>query len=487
VNRLRIVFAMAVLLLTGAAMAQAGSATEEAAAAPAAAAPSTEAASSTASTSSTTTTPQAQAQQTPGIFEKQPCPTPKIQHYRPTSQCGVDMFEPPKEETPEIPFEGLKLDWGAAFSQTYQSLKHRNTALPNIVAGVDQNQLINIGRGFDLAAANLYFNGQIADGVRLQLTMYLSSRHHNETWVKDGYILMDKLPFKTGLAHGLVDSMFEKFITVKVGHFEINYGDEHFRRTDNGEGMYNPFIGNYLLDSFTTEIGGEVYIRSNGIMVMGSMTGGEIKGNVLTPSKRRPAFITKIGFDRQVTPDLRVRLTASNYTIRKSPSDTLYGGDRGGSPYFCVMESAATGCGTAQAFSGDINPGFSYRVMAFQVNPFVKYKGLEFFGVLEHAKGSTATETQNRIWTQFGGEGVYRFAGDHLYLGARYDIAKGNFAGIVNQVSVNRTQFAAGWYLIRYLLLKTEYVIQNYKNFPPTDIRNGGRFQGTMVDAVLAF
>jgi hypothetical protein len=125
--------------------------------------------------------------------------------------------------------------------------------------------------------------------------------------------------------------------------------------------------------------------------------------------------------------------------------------------------------------------------MAFQVNPFIKYKGLEFFGVYETADGRTAAETINRPWRQHGGEVVYRFAGDHLFVGARYNRAKGKLAGISNELSVNRNQYAAGWFLNRHLLLKLEYVIQNYKNFPPSDIRNGGRFQGTMVDAVLAF
>jgi hypothetical protein len=421
-----------------------------------------------------------------GPFALLPCPTPKIQHLRPASQCGVNVFEPPKEDAAKIPFSELKLDWGVAFSQTYQSLKHHNSAQPNIVGGVNTNQPISIGRGFDLAGANLYLNGQIADGVRLGLTMYLSSRHHNEVWVKDGYILIDKLPFKLGIMHGLADGLFENVATLKIGHFEINYGDAHFRRSDNGQGMYNPFIGNYLLDAFTTEIGGELYLRAGGFLAMGSITGGEIKGNVLNAPNRRPAFITKIGFDRQVNPDLRVRLTASNYTIRKSPADTLFGGDRGGSPYFCVLESVS-GCGTSQAFSGTINPGFSWRVMALQVNPFVKYKGLELFGVMEHATGRSITELVDREWNQVGGEAVYRFANDHLFVGARLDRAKGGLANSINQVSANRTQFAAGWFLNHYLLVKSEYVIQNYKNYPVTNILNGGRFQGFMGDAVLAF
>jgi hypothetical protein len=417
-------------------------------------------------------------------FALLPCATPKIQHMRPTSQCGVNVFEPPKEDAFQIPFNDLKLDWGVAFSQTYQSLKHRNTAS---ITGSSTNQPINIGRGFDLAGANMYLNGQIADGVRLGLTMYLSARHHNEVWVKDGYILIDKLPFKLEAMNGIANTLFEKYVTLKVGHFEINYGDAHFRRTDNGQGMYNPFIGNYLLDSFTTEIGGELYLRANGFLAMGSITGGEIKGNVQNSVNRRPAFITKLGFDRQINPDLRIRLTASNYTIRKSPSDTLYAGDRAGSPYFCVLESASGGCGTSQGFSGTINPGFSWRVMAFQVNPFVKYKGFELFGVIEHATGRSATELADREWNQAGGEAVYRFANDHLFVGTRLDRARGQLANSINQVSNNRTQFAAGWFLNHYLLMKAEYVVQNYKNYPVTNIFSGGRFQGFMGDAVLAF
>ena len=49
---------------------------------------------------------------------------------------------------------------------------------------------------------------------------------------------------------------------VRVGHMEINYGDAHFRRSDNGNAIYNPFVGNYIMDAFTTEIGGEVYLKT---------------------------------------------------------------------------------------------------------------------------------------------------------------------------------------------------------------------------------
>src|SRR5690606_39402956 len=60
------------------------------------------------------------------------------------------------------------------------------------------------------------------------------------------------------------------------------------------------------------------------------VTGGEIKGDVFdSPDEtksRAPAFYGKLGVDRQLNDDLRVRLTGSAYTTSSSASNTLYGG-----------------------------------------------------------------------------------------------------------------------------------------------------------------
>jgi hypothetical protein len=155
------------------------------------------------------------------------------------------------------------------------------------------------------------------------------------------YLLIDASPIDWVPLHALM-----QFITMRVGHMEVNYGDAHFRRSDNGNALYNPFVGNYIMDAFTTEIGAEVYVRAKSVIAMGAVTGGELRGTVLTPEKRGPALIGKLGFDRQVKPDVRVRLTGSMYKADKSLSNTLYGGDRAGSRYYYVMENtAATGIG----------------------------------------------------------------------------------------------------------------------------------------------
>ena len=112
-----------------------------------------------------------------------------IQYLRFMDQRGLNQFETSKD--PGVEFTAFKLDFNAAFTAQVQDLKHSNTALPNVANGVNANQLQDIGFGFNNSTANLYLNAQLAPGIRVALTSYLSSRHHNETWVKDGYIQID--------------------------------------------------------------------------------------------------------------------------------------------------------------------------------------------------------------------------------------------------------------------------------------------------------
>jgi hypothetical protein len=371
---------------------------------------------------------------------------------------------------------------GGRFAQGAQHLRHSNTANPVLVAGVNRNELMAIGGGFNNAVANLYVDAQLARGIRVAMTSYLSSRHHSETWVKDGYFLIDASP----IAHPLLDLLMH-FATVKVGHFEVNYGDAHFRRTDNGQAMHNPLIGNLILDAFTTEIGGEGTLRVGPLLAMLGVTGGEIRGQVTGPSQRSPAWLAKFGFDRQLAPDLRVRLTGSTYGSAKTRSSTLYTGDRGGSPYFMALENTAA-TEAAQSWSGNIRPGFANVVHSYMVNPFVKYRAMEFFGTIETSTGKAIAEARKRTIRQLAGEGVIRFGRtEQLYAAARYNRVAGELAGIPNDISTDRWQAGGGWFVLPTVLAKAEYVRQRYYQFPLDDIRNGGRFSGLMVSGALAF
>jgi hypothetical protein len=408
-----------------------------------------------------------------------------IQHLRPVDQRGINVFEAPK--TDDTPYEGFKLSWGAAFTQQFQGLDHSNTALPKITTpaggtAYDANKLIQIGHGFNNAEANLYLNAQLAKGIRVALTSYLSTRHHNETWVKDGYLLIDESPIKWEPLENLM-----QFVTVKAGHFEINYGDSHFRRTDAGNAMYNPFVGNLIMDAFTTEVGGEVYVRLGAAMAMGGVTGGEVRGMIAQPQKRGPSFIYKLGFDRQVMSDLRIRLTGSMYSASHSVSNTLFSGDRAGSRYYDVLENVNS-TESANAWSGAIQPGMKNSIRATVINPFIKFHGLEYFGNIEKATGKAVAETGNRTWNQLSNELVYRFLpAEQVWVGARYNTANGRLAVTDPKETVKRVQTSAGWFITPGLMAKVEYVNQKYEGFLPTDIRNGGKFKGFMVEGVVGF
>ena len=402
-----------------------------------------------------------------------------IQYLRPQDKRGLNVFETTKD--PGVEFTGFKLDFGAAFTSQVQNLEHKTAALPNMVNGVNGNQLADIGFGFNNSTANLVLHAQLAPGIRVQLTSYLSSRHHNETWVKDGYIQIDQSPIDWAPA-----KMLFEIVTLKVGHMEINYGDAHFRRSDNGNALYNPFVGNYIMDAFTTEIGGEAYLKTGPVTAMAAIMGGEIRGTVLTPGQRGPAYVGKLGYDKQMSDDLRVRLTGSMYTTQKALSNTLYGGDRAGSRYYWVMENTAA-TENGQFTSGLINPGFKNTVTAMQVNPFVKFRGAEVFGVIERAEGKANAEATERVWKQYAVDAVYRFLPEEkAYVGARYNRAKGDLLGMPG-VGADRWQIGAGWFVLPGLLAKGEYVDQKYFGYPAMNVRNGGRFRGFVLEGVVGF
>ena len=126
---------------------------------------------------------------------------------------------------------------------------------------------------------------------------------------------------------------------------------------------------------------------------------------------------------------------------------------------------------------------------AYQLNPFVKVRGLELFGVIEQAKGTnSATEVGDRTWNQYSAEAVYRLLDDEkLFIAGRYNSAEGELVGMTEKVGADRTQLGAGWFLTPNMLLKAEWVTQKYRDFPTTDIRNGGKFRGWMLEGVVAF
>jgi hypothetical protein len=395
----------------------------------------------------------------------------------------MHVFEPSKADT--VIYDGFKLRIGGAFTQGYQNLKHENADTITVIA----NKLYQMSGGFNLAAANLNLDVQLGDGIRMFLENYMASRHHNEFWVKGGYIQIDKLPMFGN------PEWYTKYFRVKLGHMEVNYGDSHFRRSDGGNAIFNAFAENTIVDQFATEIGGEIYaFPTDGLMFMFGMTNGLIRNDIrdyeANPSggvtKKAPAILLKAAYDKSIS-DVRVRLSASMYSNSETPRSTIYSGDRTGSNYYGVLENTAFNA-SSNFSSGRFNPGTYNSVTAISINPFVKYKGFEVFGTYEIANGKAIAETEDRKTTQLAVEGVYRFlANEQLFLAARYNTVSSRLSGYAEDVTINRTSLAAGWFPTKNLLLKGEIVNQDYEGFKGNDIRNGGKFNGLVIQAVVGF
>ncbi|MDO5608020.1 MAG: hypothetical protein Q4G08_06145 [Capnocytophaga sp.] len=392
-----------------------------------------------------------------------------LKNYRPADKNGVNVFEAPKDTTSTN--NDVKVKIGGAFALQFQALQHENNG--NVA-------LYDIGNNFNLATANLDIDVKLYDGVNLNLRTYLSSRHHPEPYVKGGYITIDKLDFIK--KDFLADLM--QYVTIKIGHMENNYGDAHFRRSDNAQALYNPFVGNYIMDAFTTEVGAEVYYRRNGFIGMVGVTNGRL--NQTASGGTSPSTLLKLGYDKQINEDLRVRLTGSMYHTAQTTRAYLYGADRAGSRYYFVTEAeGATSSGNYT--SGRYNPAFNNQMTAFMINPFVKYKGLEFFGLIETVSGRATANADTRNFTQLGSELLYRFGqNENFYVGGRYNTVSGEIV-TGEDVKINRFNLGAGWFMTKNMLVKLEYVNQKYKDFPTADRLGGAKFSGFVAEAVIAF
>lgn len=384
-----------------------------------------------------------------------------LQNFRSVDKSGINVFEAPK--TPNTEFDGLYVWVGGDFALQFQGLTQENSG----------DSLADINSNFNLPTANLNIDVQLEKGLRMHLRTYLSSRHHTEAYVKGGYMQIDNLDF---IQEGLLSELMES-VRIKVGMDQINYGDAQFRRSDNASALYNPFVGNYIMDSFTTEPFMEVTVLNSGFIGVIGGTNGRLNQSVTSTDDGFVVF-GKLGFDIQPQEDLRLRLTGSFYNSSdKGTRDYIYGGDRAGSRYYAVAEGSD--------FSGRFNPRYAYQT-AFQINPFVKYQGLEFFGLIEQVNNGADA---GGGFTQLGGELIYRFGADeNVYLGGRYNTVTGEQTDAASEIEISRINFGGGWFLTENVLTKLEYVKQSYDGDGYNgSLYQGAEFSGIMVEAVISF
>ena len=54
-------------------------------------------------------------------------------------------------------------------------------------------------------------------------------------------------------------------------------------------------------------------------------------------------------------------------------------------------------------------------------------------------------------------------------------------------IKVDRFNLGGGWFMTKNILVKAEYVNQKYDGYKPTNILHEGKFNGYVLEAVIAF
>lgn len=429
-------------------------------------------------------------------------------------------FESPKIDVSN--FTKIKVDVGGDFALHFQSLKsHADSAM------------VPLGGNIYLPAANLNLNADLAPGIKVNLTTYLASRHHTNTYVQGGYLLMDQLPF---LNSNLADNIM-KSVTIKVGMMELNYGDAHFRRSDNARVLNNPFVGNYILDGFAISPAAEFYFRpqgsAKGFLLMGGLTncvtnpnlGGYYAGGTSNytyppttyPKTYKPfnldqmlGYYFKATYDKEFNENLRIRPAISGFICNNSPGGALYNSDRAGSPYEEVMNKKSLGSSSYDAASnvanGYFGPGNYSKIQSFMGNLFAQVYNFEIFGTYEIAKGNTGLATTYNVvpftFQNTSIEGLYYFGKHRQFdIGARFTSVHKNavegfgFNTITNKFAIapvgamqtERIQAVLGWKLTDNIVTKIEYCKQTYSNFITYGTNGTPFFEGMMIEAAISF
>ena len=364
-----------------------------------------------------------------------------------------------KEKINPNDFEEVKVKVGGDFAIQLQNIDHSA-----------DSALIDLKNNFNLPTASLTLTADLAPGIQMYLNTYLSSRHHNEAWVEGGYLTIDNLPFLPE-----ADDIMQYF-TIKAGVMMPNYGDAHFYRSTNASVHNNPFVGNWIMDAYTTNPGLEIMFRHAGILGMIGANNGRVnygRGNDLGDDL---VFNWKLAYDTDFNDHWRARLSVSGFHVGEGHSGAyLWDGDRAGARYYNVMQLASAEGDNFR--SGRWSPGSGQTEMnSYMANLFVQFKDLELFGIYETMKGVRRGSDQE--FTQIAVQAVYQI-GD-FYLGGRYNMVDNG-----NNSDVTRINLGGGWDMTDNVVVKLDYVTQEYTG--TAQPFGEGKFDGVVLEAAISF
>lgn len=367
--------------------------------------------------------------------------------------------------------EQTKLFLNVATAGTFQALQHDNAFN---AAGA---KLGRLEPGFQNAFGDFGFLAKFGkdEEIEVYFDMYLSSRNHpSTTYGNEGYIILHGIPGELESLN-VLDGLFEH-IDVKAGHFLIDFGDQRFHRSNNAWAHSNPLVGNFVIDPNIVTIGMELRGKEDRPFrwVLGVSNGTTTED-----------FNDGRGFEYHVkliaVPVEGLRFSGSYLASDHSDNPPrgvaggsgiqIFSGNRSGERYGAIL-------GGGQA-PGGVLPQAGEDLTAWQVD--ATWKGempLELYGHYGSTKDSDINGSlpgePTEEWSYYAADAVWRFT-ERFYGAARYSAGVADtIGGAPSDGRVDRVQVGGGYWFGSHMLMKLEWVNQDYKDFAPGVIMNNG-------------
>jgi hypothetical protein len=363
----------------------------------------------------------------------------------------------PSHIRPDVPlqighYEDLHLYMGLQTVGRFQAITQNKV----VVGGMPQSGL---NPGLQDPFANLSFLATIPDKMDVYFDLYVASRPHpNTMYAHEGYLLFKQMP--APLDTGLLGDVFN-YINVKVGAFDIDFGDGNYRRSNNAFVQRNPLIGNPLVDPNVEEIGGEVYTIKGPIYALFGLTNGTTTEHFDYGTE--PAIHGKIWGN----PLPEVRTSVSAYHVDLAGTNTLYetsdlySAGRSGEPFGGIFGNGDD--------PGSILPQAGRDVTAVQGDVTWNHWPFEAYGNVGWTQDSDTNGPgpghPAERWTYGTAEGVYHLT-PGFYFAGRYGLADAESVGGVRTNGwVDRGELGCGYWLTNDVLIKAEGIYEQYHVF----------------------
>jgi len=417
----------------------------------------------------------------------------------------------PEHMRPDMPFElgsyqDLNVYMGLQTVGRAQALDQHDVGIENTTgptAGSAFTSQRGLDPGFQTPFADLTFLGQIPNKMEVYFDEYIASRPHpSTTYGHEGYIVFEGMP--APLDTGPVAKVFD-WVNVKVGAFDLDYGDDNYRRSNNARVQSNPLIGNPLVDPNVEEIGGEIYSVKGPIYGLFGVGGGSTTEHFdigYQPSVHGKLWAYPV-------PEVRTSVSAYHVHLDRSADESyLYANGRSGGTFAGVFgnpddpgQILPQAGKDVTATQGDVTwlhwPVELYSNIGWVQDANIGTNGAPAPTVATQQHLTPTGSTPSERWIYGAFEPVYHIT-PALYAAARFSVAQAQTVnGVTTHGWVDRAELGGGYWFTNNMLAKVEYVYEQFHDFDsPMDVVNGyggldggsnPSFNGVVIEFSFAF